>query len=49
MFAYIIGSVFGIAWVASGRSSIIPFGPFLSIGLMLALAFGPAIASQLLS
>jgi prepilin signal peptidase PulO-like enzyme (type II secretory pathway) len=38
--AYVIGSVFGITWLAMGRSSVIPFGPFLALGLALALSWG---------
>lgn len=45
-FAFLLGSVAGVAMIIAGkkgRKSRIPFGPFLSLGGVLALFWGPSI------
>lgn len=46
MIAFILGSIFGIAMILIGKKSFgqtIPFGPFLSIGSILVILWGPQI------
>ncbi|WP_370324258.1 A24 family peptidase [Euzebya sp.] len=50
--AFLIGSVISIGLIVTrlrGRKDMIPFGPFLSIGALLALLFGSQIADAYLS
>ena len=48
VFAFIIGSVYGLAAIALGRErmkSAVPFGPFLALGAMILVLFGNDILS----
>lgn len=50
--AFLIGSVISVGLIATklrGRKDLIPFGPFLSVGALAALLFGPQIADAYLS
>jgi leader peptidase (prepilin peptidase)/N-methyltransferase len=45
---FLLGGVFGIALIATrkgGRKTAVPFGPFMLLGALLAVLFGPALAS----
>ncbi|CAN5435601.1 A24 family peptidase [soil metagenome] len=49
--AFLLGSVISITLIATkirGRKDLIPFGPFLSVGALLALFFGDALAQAYL-
>ena len=49
--AFLLGSIISVALIATGvrsRKDSIPFGPFLSVGALIGLLFGPAIGNAYL-
>ncbi len=44
--AYVFGSLWGIGWILRGRRGRVPFGPFLYLGLLFALAFGAPVVAH---
>jgi leader peptidase (prepilin peptidase)/N-methyltransferase len=52
MLSFVIGSVVGIYLIASGKRKLkgaVPFGPFLSLGVLSVIVFGEAIVQFYLS
>ena len=50
--AFILGAIIGIVLIATKRKTrkdVIPFGPYLALGSVLALLFGPAMVDRYLS